>query len=1040
MALRIHLIAFLVLPLMLNSQSAPREITDPGIVEINKMPPHVANFSFDSLEEALEGKHQNTLWHQSLNGDWKFNWTSNPKDRPLDFYKEDFNDSRWEDFSVPANWEINGYGIPIYVNHPYEFTKEPNPPHVPEHYNPVGSYRKTFTIDPSWMDRKVILHFGAVKSAFFLWINGEKVGYSQGSKLPAEFDITSFIREGDNLLAIEVYRWSDGTYLECQDFWRISGIERDVFLYTKPKVQLFDFFAKASLSTDYQNGELKLSELVFHNFTEQKITDYQLQIQLFDADGQLVFSENKKIGFDGEKGTDSYEKTIPEVRPWTAETPYLYTLILKFGDAEGQTIEVLSEKIGFRTVEIKNGQLLINGRPIYIKGVNRHEHEPATGHVVTEKMMRLDIQRMKELNVNAVRTSHYPNDPRWYDLCDEYGIYVVDEANIESHGMYYNLANTLGNNRDFREAHLQRVRRMVERDKNHPSVILWSMGNEAGNGINFYTAYEWIRERDDTRFVQYERAIVGWGKNALFEWNSDIIAPMYYWVDDLEAMAEAQPEKPVILCEYAHAMGNSIGNFKEYWDAFYRHPRMQGGFIWDWVDQGLYKEMPDGTTIFAYGGDYGPPDTPSDNNFLINGVIQPDRELNPHAHEVKKVYQYVNTQLADPATKTIRVYNRYDFIGLDHLYLRWELLSDGRVIDSGRLDQLNVPAQTEKAVALDWAFNRQNDHEYLLNVSYHLKAASPMLPADYQVAGDQLPLGGDYRSETPEWEGPDFTVDYNASSARFTGPNFEVVFSREKGTIISYRYDGTQIIQSGPQPNFWRAPVDNDYGASLQKKLAVWKDPAYTPWEMGVKKHMDGMIVEFERLLLKGEARQVIEYLVDKTGKIRVRNQMEAIKGDYPMLFKFGMEMALPKSFDRLEWYGRGPFESYEDRKTSADIGIYQSTVSKQWHPYVRPQETGNKTDVRWLRISQQDGRSIFISGPQLLNFSALHFSRDDLDSGEEKGQQHAAELRGRNSTFLNIDLRQMGVGGNNSWGALPLERYRMPYRSYAYEFWMVPE
>ncbi len=1037
---RLSLLLGFIVPYMLFGQNIPSEITNPAIVEINKMLPHVATFPYEDEQRAISEDFQASQWHQSLNGMWKFQWTRNPKERPADFFKEDFKDTHWTDFPVPANWEINGYGIPIYVNHPYEFTKEPKPPHVPTDYNPVGSYRRSFTIEESWLDRQIIIHLGAVKSAFFIWVNGQKVGYSQGSKLPAEFDITDFVKKGENIIALEVYRWSDGTYLECQDFWRISGIERDVYLYATPKVHLFDFFAKARLTDNYSKGHLELTDIVFHNYQPNQEVNYELEIKLLDPSGQAVFSENKNIQFKGQMLATDFSKTINSVLNWTAETPNLYTLIFSLKNSEGKVVEVLSDKIGFRVVEIKNGQLLVNGRPIYIKGVNRHEHEPATGHVVSLEMMKMDIQRMKELNVNAVRTSHYPNDPRWYRLCDEYGIYVVDEANIESHGMYYNLATTLGNNRDFKEAHLQRIKRMVERDKNHPSIILWSMGNEAGNGINFYTAYEWMRERDDTRYVQYERAIVGWGKNAKFEWNSDIICPMYHWTDALEVMSEAQPDKPVILCEYAHAMGNSIGNFKEYWDAFYDHPRMQGGFIWDWVDQGLAKTLPDGSSIFAYGGDYGPANTPSDNNFLINGVIQPDRSLNPHAYEVKKVHQYVNTRWKDEKKEQLSIFNRHDFIDLSHLYLQWELLDNGQVIKRGQIAQLDIPAQTERSVPIRLDHSMEEGHEYFLNVSYHLKKERDFRPQDFEVAYDQLFVGGKNLAV--------FSTSQNSSALNVreegdliivSGQDFELRFSKTEGKIISYRYKGLEHFRSGPSANFWRAPTDNDYGARLQEKLEVWKYPKYGSAKVTCKKDRDGVIIRVEQELLYGEALQTIEHFISHDGQIKISNRMEAIRGEYPMLFKFGMEMELPKSFDQLEWYGRGPIESYEDRKTAAKVGLYKSEVKDQLHHYIRPQETGNKTEVRWLKLSDKNGHGLHISGPTFLNFSALHFHRDDLDSGPEKKQQHGGQLRERNATFLNIDLRQMGVGGNDSWGALPLEKYWMPYQSYAYEFWIRP-
>ncbi|MEL7122094.1 MAG: glycoside hydrolase family 2 TIM barrel-domain containing protein [Bacteroidota bacterium] len=1025
----------LSIPAIVMSQSVPKEISDPSIVEINKLAPHAVSFPFANKTNALTFDRTQSEWFQSLNGDWKFHWVNSPKKRPMDFYKEDYDDSKWDDFKVPANWEVHGYGIPVYVNHAYEFP-DAEPPNIPTYYNPVGSYRKTFKLPASWEGRKTIIHLGVVKSAFFIWVNGQKVGYSQGSKLPAEFDITDYVKKGKNLIALEVYRWSDGSYLECQDFWRISGIERDVYLYSRPEYQIQDFFAKGRLDNTYQNGQL---DLTIDLGPERPMTkDYFVKVELLDENNEVIYSQRKSWA-----KQLSFQKELGKVKTWTAETPNLYTLTIEL-QRSTNTIEAIAEKMGFRAVEIKNGQLLVNGQPIYVRGVNRHEHDPQTGHVISEELMRKDIEVMKQLNVNAVRTSHYPNDPLFYRLCDEYGLYVVDEANIESHGMYYSLDRTLGNNRAFREAHMQRFKRMLERDKNHPSIIIWSMGNEAGNGVNFYYGYEWLRERDDTRYVQYERAQLGWGKNARFEWNSDLLVPMYAWIDGLEAMSEAQPERPVILCEYAHAMGNSIGNFQEYWDYFYAHPRMQGGFIWDWVDQGLADKDEEGNDIFTYGGDYGPKDTPSDNNFLVNGVIHADRTLNPHALEVKKVYQNINTKLVDATKGTIAITNRYDFIDLDHVYLAWELTEDGKLVQKGTANSIEVAAQQTKEMDLYYGYTFKTGKEYHLNVYYKLKKEAPFLKKDHIIAYDQMLLQAGGANMNQPSADANITLseeDLKTHKVTISGTDFKVVFNAETGEIKEYLYQGTNLIQSGPMPSYWRAPTDNDFGANLQNKLREWKDPFYDVLVDFEAHKMDDHTVEIsiKRAMFKGDAKTITTYKLHADGSMHVRQELQRYRGNHQMPLKIGVKMVLPKALNQLEWYGRGPHESYADRKTSALVGIYQSTVSEQFFPYARPQETGNHTDIRWVKISNAEGKGLQFIGDEHINFSALHFTADDLDPGTEKGQTHSGSLKERDAVYLNIDHKQMGVGGNNSWGALPLEKYRLAYKDYSYSFWIKP-
>ncbi len=1015
---------------------------NPKVFEINKETPHATLFPFESRELALTNNRNNSKYHQLLNGNWTFNWVKKPADRPVDFFKTGYNDDSWKTIPVPGNWEVNGYGIPIYVNQPNEFMpKDPKPPHIPHDYNPVGSYRKTFNIPGSWSDRQIFLHFGAVKSAFYLWINGEKVGYSQGSKLPAEFDITEFVQPGENLLSIEVYRWCEGSYLEAQDFWRISGIERDVFIWAAPKVHIRDYWAKASLDEQYKDGTLEI-EMDIVQYGEKGMAEVTVERSVLDETGNIVSSGVQKITIEGEKTMySSGMVSLPKIKQWSAETPNLYTLLITVKDKDGQTLEVLTSKIGFRRVDIINGQLLVNGKVVFLRGTNRHEHDPSTGHVVSRASMIKDIELMKTHNLNAVRTSHYPNDPMWYELCDKYGLYVVDEANIESHGTGYRLDRTLGNNPNWVDAHIERTKRMVERDKNHPSIIIWSLGNEAGNGYNFYQTYLWIKNRDASRPVQYERTQIGWGSNAYIEWNTDILAPMYAYPREMMHLVNAHPDRPLIQCEYAHAMGNSVGNLQEYWDLIYAHDRMQGGFIWDWVDQSLYKKTDEGKTIFAYGGDFGPEGTPSDNNFLNNGLIQPDREINPHILEVKKVYQPVYTSWEDQSKGKVAVQNYYSFLSLEHLYLHWEIMENGEVTESGEIDKLDIPALTKKAIEIPYSW-KSSGKETFLNLSFRYKNKHDFFEKDFEVAYEQLFLAKAVvpRPHMPMRSGT-FESDETADRITIKTSGSVIDFDKNSGKMTTWKHNDKMLISEGPEPNFWRPPTDNDYGAQLQTKLKVWR----TVWDERqntkvVLDHADGNQVARVTVtadLLKGDAQWITRYTIYPDGVVHVKNKMTALSGNYPMLLKFGMKMNLPESMEVMEWYGRGPHESYEDRKTSAKVGIYSSTVSEQFHPYIRPQETGNKTDVRWLKLSSGSGNGLVVYSDEPLSLSALHFLPEDLDDGDAKGQSHAAELTPRKLTCLQVDYKQMGVGGNNSWGALPMQEYQLPYQTYEYNFWL---
>jgi len=1035
----ITLLAFLagcLAPAALAAQDVP-DWENPNVVGINKEPAHASLFPYESRELAQQGDPTASTYFQPLNGTWKFNWVRQPADRPTDFYLESYDDSGWGEIPVPGNWEINGFGVPIYLNSPFEF--EENPPYIHHDYNPVGSYRRTFDLPESWDGREIFIHFGAVKSAMYLWINGQRVGYSQGSKLPAEFNITPYVRTGTNTLALEVYRWSDGSYLECQDFWRISGIERDVFLWSAPKRHIRDFFVIGGLDEGYRDGVLELTAEVVE-YSGRAAGNLSLTVDLLDSDGSSVLPAGplrRSVALQPDEGAQvQIEQRIPEPRKWTAETPNLYTLLLTLDDSSGTTLEVLTSRVGFRTVEIRDSQLLVNGVPITIKGVNRHEHDPLTAHVVSEESMIRDIQLMKQFNVNAVRTSHYPDDPRWYQLADEHGLYIVDEANIESHGRGYHPDTTFGNDPLWETAHLERTIRMVERDKNHPSIIGWSLGNEAGNGVNFYATYEWIKARDKTRPVQYERA--------LRDWNTDIYVPMYAGFQHLIDYAEGDDERPLIMCEYAHAMGNSVGNFTDYWEIIDKYPKLQGGFIWDWVDQGLLTTNEKGDTIFGYGGDFGPPGTPSDGNFLINGVVSPDRRPHPSLWEVKKVYQYIDVERFSIRGRSVTVTNDYDFKALDDVMLIWSITADGIPLQTGTVTDIDLRPKESAEIEIPFQlFSPKRGVLYFLKVSFRTKQATDLLPLGHEVAWEQFrfPL---YRAADmlSLKDLPKLRLDESQGDATVSGDDFSVTFDKTTGLLSSYQYKGVELLLSAPQPNFWRAPTDNDFGGRWQLKLAVWRDAGASRTLRGVviEKVNDRQVrIETTSDLEVGNSTYTTSYTILGSGEIVVQSRFEPGDTTLPRMPRFGMQMTIPKQFYRVEWFGRGPHESYWDRKAGAPIGRYESTVSEQLHPYIRPQENGNKTDVRWMALTNDEGAGLLIIGMPVLSMSALHFTIDDLDPGEQKAQRHAGELVERDLVNLNVDFKQMGVGGITSWGPTALPKYSLPPEEYNYGFRLRP-
>jgi beta-galactosidase len=886
---------------------------------------------------------------------------------------------------------------------------------------------------------QVYIHLGGVKSAFYIWVNGQQIGYSEDSKLEAEFDITPYVKKGDNLVALEVYRWSDASYLECQDFWRISGVERDVFLYARPKVHLYDVRIVSVLDSLYRDGMFGF-EAELKSTTETPAANYSCVVTLRDASGKEIFTDRKTfppLAAKLSSSTINISKRVPSVAQWSAELPNLYSLDIVVQNADGTVQEATSKKIGFRTVEVRGADFLVNGKRIFVKGVNRHEHDPETIHVLSREQMEKDIRLMKMFNVNAVRTCHYPNNPTWYDLCDQYGIYVIDEANIESHGMGYDLSRTLGNNPHWLKAHLERTSRMVLRDKNHPSIITWSLGNEAGNGSNFYECYKWIKTYDPTRPVQYERA--------LLEWNTDIYCPMYPHPNSLIQYALSNPTRPLIMCEYAHSMGNTLGNFREYWEIIESYPALQGGFIWDWVDQGVWLEK-NGVRFFGYGGDWGPPGTPSDNNFNCNGLVLPDRTPGPQAYEMKKTYQNIKFRLLDAKQGLVEIKNGYFFRDLSNYLIKWTLLENGKKVKSGEIKSVEAPPGKAAIINLGLDPSHAVGGELYLNLSAVTKTAEGLVPAGHEQAKEEFVLAG--QANPPDFVADRTPVNVDNSGAHLilSNKNFSLEFSKETGLIQAYTVNGKQMWSQGPRPNFWRPPNDNDFGAGSQKTMGEWKDVGKSERAKQViverdEKNPDGVVkVRVETPLLKGEALVVAEYVVDGRGAVSVRSNFIALRGKHANLFKVGNHLLLPTDFTTIQWYGRGPHESYWDRKASAFVGPYEGSIKNQYHPYIRPQESGNKTDVRWARLKRNDGSGFevrFVDA--LLNVNALLYSPDQLYPGETKKQTHSLELKPDKFVHLDIDYQQMGVAGIDSWYSLPLEQYRLPYQNYSYSYRIVP-
>ncbi|WP_439432143.1 glycoside hydrolase family 2 TIM barrel-domain containing protein [Segatella copri] len=1030
---------------------------DLQVNEINRLPLHTLHFAYDPNDfpgtgaEYLDKKQ--SMNYMSLDGTWKFNWVANADQRPTDFYKTDLDDSKWKNIQMPGNWEMLGYGQPEYVNVGFAWRGHFNqqPPAVPTKDNHVGSYRREINIPANWDGKRVIAHFGSVTSNIYLYVNGQFAGYAEDSKVAAEFDITPFLKKGKNLIAFQSFRWCDGSWCEDQDFWRLSGPARENYLYARSKEhRLLDVRVETELKNNYKDGAL--------NITAKLQGNTLAYFGLYDPDGKEVIV----TGTDNVKnGVAKYQLRVKNVRKWSAETPNLYTLVVSPIQNGGMysPYEIIQVKVGFRKVEIKNKQLLVNGQPVLLKGANRHEMDPDEGYNVSEKRMIQDIMMMKRLNINAVRTCHYPDDPRWYDLCDKYGLYVVAEANQESHGFQYG-DDAAAKKPEFAKQIMERNQHNVSMFYNHPSIITWSLGNETVMGDNFIQAYKWIKSQDKTRPVQYEQARRGEG--------TDIFCPMYYPVAASEKYAkDPNSPMPLIQCEYNHTMGNSGGNLSDYWNLIRKYPILQGGFDWDFVDQALHRNIVKPMSIlpykmnneelrkieYTYGGDYNKYD-PSDNNFNCNGIIGPDRQLNPHAYEVAYQYQNIWAKMVSAEAGQVSVYNENFFRDLSNYALAWSLEEDGVETQNGTIADLDVPAQQTRTFTIPYDRSKITGKEVFLNIDFRLKNAEPLLTAGQVVAYAQLPVvtkqacEGDCSKLLAEGHGKKKMklAAKKDNVIAVTTPNLTFKLDRTTGLISEYAYNGKSMLGEGGtlKPNFWRAPTDNDMGAGLQKKFKVWKNPQMNLKNIDVKKDKKAntvtIVTSFDMPEVQGQ--MDITYLVfANTGAVKVTEDFKATEGaKVSDMFRFGMLLQMPYSMEKSTYYGRGPIENYSDRKDCMRIAIYNDDADNQYFPYIRPQESGTKSDIRWWKQTDATGLGLQVKSCAPFYASALHFDTEELDDGDEKEQRHSFDLKKSKFTNLFLDAAHMGVGGENSWGAWPLEKYRIHYGSKTFNFVLIPQ
>jgi beta-galactosidase len=1014
------------------------EWENPEIFQINREEPTATFYSYKSSSEALVNDDwKNSSYYKSLNGKWHFNYSNDIKSRPKKFYENNYDFSNWDLLEIPSNWELKGYGIPFYTNIKYMFPA--NPPFIPHDQNNNGSFIKLFDIPAEWSGKEIYLHFEGVSGAMYIWINGKNVGYSEGSKTPAEFKITDYLVKGQNKLSVQVMRWSDASYMEDQDFWRLSGIERDVYLFAQNNISLKDFKVKTDLINQYKDGDFKLDLEINNNSSNKAIS--KAIVKIIDK-SQEIYSEEKNLELNPGINNISFEKLISDVKHWSAETPNLYDLLIEI---KGKEIQATKIRIGFRNLEIKNNQFLVNGIPILMKGVNLHDHHEKNGHVVTEDLLIKDLELMKKNNINSIRCSHYPKNPFFYRMCDKYGFYVIDEANIETHGM-----GTTNQGLEFspkrqeihpayipqwKEMHLDRTKRMYERDKNYPSIVIWSLGNEAGNGENLFSTYEWLKNIDNSRPVQYEGAT----KYS----NTDIQAPMYPTIEEMKDYAENNPTRPLILCEYAHAMGNSVGNLQEYWDLIENYDIMQGGFIWDWVDQGLLTYNDKDEEFWAYGGDLGGENYQNDKNFCNNGLVNPDRSIHPSLKEVKKVYQSIKFNIESIDNKEILVSNKYDFKNLKEFYFEWELLKNGNQISKGTINEFELAPNKSKILKIDFPEIYDVD-EYHLNIYAKKKFYGNLIPKDHTVAYNQFFLGGKRINNKKSINNSNnaIKVSQNKKTLDLFGEGFKISFNKENGRLTEINYGNENIILQGIKPNFWRAPIDNDYGFLMPFKLKVWKQASKKQNFESIKiKNLkrQGVEVKTNYYLPDVKAFVDITYSIKINGRINIQTSLSEISEKLPVLPLFGTNFIINKSYDNVVWYGRGPHENYQDRKTSSLVGIYNYKVSQMYFPYIRPQENGNRTDTRWLSLTNSKGNGIIIESSNLFEFSSHHQYNDDFDGGNRKSQTHTYDILKRPIVNLNINYKQMGVGGDDSWGKEPHDEYKIKPGNLSFNYSISP-
>lgn len=1074
---------------------------DIQVVAVNKEKPRSSFMSYADRETALTSRFEKSPYYSLLNGTWKFFFVDSYKDLPQNITDPSVNTSSWDDITVPGNWEVQGHGVAIYTNHGYEFKpRNPQPPLLPE-ANPVGVYRRDIEIPASWDNRDIYLHIGGAKSGLYVYLNGKEVGYSEDSKNPAEFLINKYLQPGKNVLTLKIFRWSTGSYLECQDFWRMSGIERDVFLWSQPKASIQDFRVVSTLDDTYTNGIFKLAVDLKNHTQETK--NLNVGYELLDAKGNLVTSEANDIWVSpASPQTASFEYDLKNVAPWSAEHPNLYKLLMTIKE-EGKVIEVVPFNVGFRRFEMKqidqvaeNGKpytvLLFNGQPVKFKGVNIHEHNPETGHYVTEELMRKDFELMKQNNINAVRLCHYPQDRKFYELCDEYGLYVYDEANIESHGMYYSLkkGGTLGNNPEWLIPHMDRTMNMYERNKNYPSVTFWSLGNEAGNGYNFYQTYLYLKDKEINsmnRPVNYERA--------LWEWNTDMYVPQYPSAEWLEEIGRKGSDRPVAPSEYSHAMGNSSGNLWDQWKAIYKYPNLQGGFIWDWVDQGILEKDKNGREYYTYGGDYGV-NAPSDGNFLCNGIVNPDRTPHPAMAEVKYAHQNIGFEAIDLANGLFRVTNRFYFTNLKKYMVHYSVTANNKVVRSGKVS-LDIEPQASKEFTVPVGnLKPQAGTEYFVNFNVTTVEKEPLIPIGHEIACDQFRLPIESPKKTFKTSGPKLTVSTNGDNLSASSSKVNFMFNKKTGIVTSYKVDGTEYFSEGfgIQPNFWRAPTDNDYGNGMPKRLQVWKESSKNFNVTDATVTMDGnnAVVNVNYLLPAGNL-YIVNYTIYPSGAVNVAARFtstnmdatqtevsestrtatftpgrdaarkEASKLNVP---RIGVRFRLPASMNQVEYFGRGPAENYLDRNAGSMVGLYKSTAEELYFPYVRPQENGHHTDTRWVSLSTGK-KGLLIQADNTIGFNALRNSIEDFDDEEATGlsrqwsnftpeqvanhdeaaaknvlrrQHHINDITPRDFVEVCVDLKQQGVAGYDSWGSRPEPAYTLPAnREYNWGFTLIP-